>query len=68
MKITVNNRTILHTRWQRNFLFNSSFMAYKCFPVVILLLMISIGILSAFTTIKINQIQRLRGEVKKKDA
>jgi len=42
-------------------------MPDKYFPVVILLLIISIRILSAFTTMKINQIQRLTGEVKKKD-
>jgi len=42
-------------------------MAYKCFSVVILLLIISVGILSVFTAMKINQIQRLTGEIKKKD-
>jgi predicted Holliday junction resolvase-like endonuclease len=42
-------------------------MVYKCLPVVIILLIISMGILSVFTIMKINQIQRLRDEIKKKD-
>ncbi len=37
------------------------------FAVVILLLMISVGVLSAFIAMKINQIQRLTHEVKKED-
>ncbi len=42
-------------------------MAYKCLPVIILLLMIVIGILSAFIAIYTNQIQRLKNEVKTRD-
>jgi len=42
-------------------------MVYKYFPVVILLLMISVGVISAFIAMKINQIQRLTREVKKED-
>ncbi len=67
MEITANNRTILPSRRHRNLVFNTSFMVYKCLPVVIILLIISMGILSVFTIMKINQIQRLRDEIKKKD-
>ncbi len=62
LKMTVNNRTRFSL--QR---FNIFFMAYKCLPVIILLLMIVIGILSAFIAIYTNQIQRLKNEVKTRD-
>jgi predicted Holliday junction resolvase-like endonuclease len=42
-------------------------MAYKCLPVIILLLMIVIGILSGFIGMYTNQIQRLKNEVKTRD-
>jgi hypothetical protein len=67
VKITENNRTALPLQRRRNLLSNASFMAYKCLPGIILLLMVVIGILSGFTAIYTNKIQRLTDEVKKKD-
>ncbi len=58
LNMTVNNRTRFSY---------ISFMAYKCLPVIILLLMIVIGILSGFIGMYTNQIQRLKNEVKTRD-
>jgi predicted PurR-regulated permease PerM len=63
LKMTVNNRTRFSL--QR---FNIFFMAYKCLPVIILLLMIVIGILSAFIAIYTNQIQRLNELYRKRES